>query len=367
MPGGVKINTHRRVRARRSARRTLIAIAIVISIAATLLSYNLTRKSEAATTLPSGFSIRQTPSGQAAWTLTDIEYTPDGGYFTTGKAGHVAWVSPTGDVVPVADLDVQTDVDLGLTGISVAPDYATSRNVFVVRTTSTGKLRASEFHVEGTTTPTGFGPEKIVLEADRRSEAHAISGVIAAPDGTLWISVGDNSDFRQMDPTSLIVQDPNVIYGKLLHVTPDGNGVPTNPKYSAAAPASWPSRTYATGFRSPFRMSLDPVSGAPMVGDVGWFTWEEVNLVQAGGNYGWPCWEGDGMTVAFDQMAECQKGYEHNKPLYTYNHNGQGSSVTGGVVYTGSGYPAQYRGLYFFGDYSQQWIKTMQLRDANGG
>jgi len=140
--------------------------------------------------------------------------------------------------------------------------------------------------------------------------------------------------------------------------------VPGNPYYDAAAPNSWRSRVYASGFRSPFRMSLDPASGAPVVGDVGWNTWEEVDLVRPGASYGWPCWEGDTRTPGFADLTGCQ-GVANSAPLYTYQHGPAGTSITGGVVYTGASYPEQYRGAYFFGDYASQRVYTLRY-DAQG-
>ena len=80
----------------------------------------------AAPSLPAGFVVRDLPSGQAD-TLTDFDFAPDGSYFTTGKNGRVAWVSAAGAARTLATLPVVTQQDLGLTGMAVAPDYATSR------------------------------------------------------------------------------------------------------------------------------------------------------------------------------------------------------------------------------------------------
>src|SRR5439155_12941774 len=112
--------------------------------------------------------------------------------------------------------------------------------------------------------------------------------------------------------------------------------------------------------RSPFRFTLDPVSGRPILGDVGWNTWEEVNLVNAGSDYGWPCWEGNTRTPGYSDLNECT-GRSTVSPLWTYNHDGAGASITGGVVYTGSSYPAEYRGRYFYGDYAQKRLYSLKF------
>ncbi|MCF2529553.1 PQQ-dependent sugar dehydrogenase [Yinghuangia soli] len=337
---------------------------IVLTLTAGLFWYTLAERGEAAQTLPPGFSVRESTTGQQGLT-TDFVFTPDGGYITIGKSGHVAYVSAGGQVTPLKDIPVDDTLDLGLTGMALAPDFATNRTMYTAYTTTDGKLRLSRWKVDGQSAPTGLSDEFVMVEAPARFTAHAITGVLADADGYVWLSIGDNADFVPVDPRALDAQKPDSPYGKLMRLDNQGRGVPGNPGYNAAAPDSWASRMYASGFRSPFRLSLDPVTGAPLVGDVGWGTWEEIDLVRAGDNYGWPCWEGDFPTAGYTDLPGC-KGVAASKPLYAYNHDGKGASVTGGVVYTGISYPEQYRNSYFFGDYSQRMIRTMKIRDAQG-
>ncbi|MDT0275735.1 PQQ-dependent sugar dehydrogenase [Blastococcus goldschmidtiae] len=319
---------------------------------------------QAAPSLPPGFAVRDMPSGQSEL-LTDFAYAPDGSYFTTGKNGRVAWVSADGGTVrTLAHLPVVTVQDLGLNGIAVAHDYATSKVIYLARTLMVNNqwtMRLSAAAVQGAT-PTSLAPERVIWDLPIGSDVHTITGIVAAPDGTLWVTMGDAADFRFVDPAALRSLDVDTGYGKLLHVTPDGRGVASNPFYDAAAPSSWRSRVYASGFRSPFRVSLDPATGAPLVGDVGWNTWEEINLVRPGASYGWPCWEGDGPTPGYRDLPGCA-GKTNTAPLYAYPHGPMGTSVTGGIVYTGSAYPEQYRGAYFFGDYASQRVYTLRYDD----
>ncbi|SDF27635.1 YD repeat-containing protein [Blastococcus aurantiacus] len=321
---------------------------------------------QAAPSLPPGFAVRDMPSGQDSL-LTDFAYAPDGSYFTTGKNGRVAWVSANGATVrTLANLPTVTVQDLGLNGIAVAHDYATSKVIYLARTLMVNNqwtMRLSAATVLGTT-PTSLAPERVIFDLAAGSDVHTITGIVAAPDGTLWVSVGDSADFRFVDPLALRALDVNTGYGKLLHLRPDGRGVVGNPYYDAAAPSSWRSRVYASGFRSPFRFSLDPGTGAPIVGDVGWNVWEEINLVRPGASYGWPCFEGNGPTPGYRDLAGCA-GKTNTAPLHTYVHGPLGTSVTGGIVYTGASYPEQYRGAYFFGDYASQRVYTLRY-DAQG-
>src|SRR4029079_13753235 len=120
-------------------------------------------------------------------------------------------------------------------------------------------------------------------------------------------------------------------------------------------------------FRSPFRLMLDPGSGTPIVGDVGSDYWEEVDWVKPGANYGWPCVEGNDPQPYYPvaSVPQCAGPLASStKPLFTYSHF-YGTSITGGVLYRGTPYPAQFQNKYFFGDYSVGKIWTLGY-DAQG-
>ena len=344
----------------------MVRLVVVAAMVAAGLVVAAQGSAQAAPSLPPGFAVRDMPSGQSEL-LTDFSFAPDGSYFTTGKNGRVAWVSADGATVrTLATLPVVTVQDLGLSGIAVAHDYATSKVIYLARTLMVNNqwtMRLSAAPVLGAT-PTSLAAERVIWDLPIQADVHTITGIVAAPDGTLWVSVGDGADFRYVDPLALRALDVNTGYGKLLHIRPDGRGVVGNPYYDAAAPSSWRSRVYASGFRSPFRFSLDPATGAPVLGDVGWNTWEEINLVRPGASYGWPCWEGNVQTPGYRDLPGCA-GRTNTAPLYTYPHGPMGTSVSGGIVYTGSSYPEQYRGAYFFGDYASQRVYTLRY-DAQG-
>ncbi|HKR81423.1 MAG TPA: PQQ-dependent sugar dehydrogenase [Candidatus Saccharimonadales bacterium] len=318
--------------------------------------------------VPDGFTITNLPSGQGSL-LTDFAYAPDNSYFTTGKNGQVAWVSTAGTAKTLATLPVVTTNDLGLTGIAVARDYTTSKQIYLSRVVTvsgqwTLRLAAFTVTLAGNGEPNGLASERVLFDLPASSDSHSINGIQVGNDSSLWVGVGDSSDYRITDPLALRAQDINQGYGKILHLLPSGAGVPSNPYYDNANPAAWRSRVYASGFRNPFRFSLDPATGAPVAGDVGWNTTEEVDIVRPGNNYGWPCWEGNDRTPGYRDLAGCT-GVGNTAPLTSYVHGSMGTSVIGGAVYTGTTYPAAYRGAYFFGDYSAGRVYTLTY-DAQG-
>ena len=108
------------------------------------------------------------------------------------------------------------------------------------------------------------------------------------------------------------------------------------------------------GFRNPWRFSVDRATGELWVGDVGEQTWEEIDLVVRGGNYGWPAREG---THCYFPPVGCQTAGLID-PVIDYQHPDDGQAVTGGFVYRGSKIP-ELVGKYLFGDYGSGRIWTI--------
>jgi glucose/arabinose dehydrogenase len=353
----------RRLSAAAIAAASMIAAAVIVNA----------RPAAAVPALPAGFVLTDLSSGQAAFDLTDFVYLPDGGLLSTGKKGNVAYVSPTGQATSIATIPVMTNNDLGLISIALDKDYATNRKIYLLSNhsytppgggTALAIDRLSSWTVTGTDHPTGLANGQTIFEYTQPSYIHALWGIVVGADGTLWLTTGDGGWHTFVDPQALTTMNLDQPYGKMLHINPDGTGVATNPYYDPANPTSWRSRVYASGFRSPFRFSFDPASGTPILGDVGWNTTEEVDVISPGSFYGWPCWEGPNQTPGYKDMAQCAN-VGTVMPIFSYPRSFGGSAVTGGIVYTGTSYPAQYRGAYFFGDYAGNRLWTMLIGAGN--
>lgn len=361
-------------RIRPALRRAVLLPALAV-VAATLTVLPAAAPAAAAPRLEDGFVLRDIETGLAGISggklgdgLTDFAYLPDESILVAGKYGKVMWLPRTGAPKQIADIPTNGSGDLGLNGLAVAPDYATSKAIYTARavnatgtgTGANGVLRVSRWTVttDAAGNPAGLTNEQTVIQTFADFYIHGLSGIVAAPDGTVWASIGDNANYVGVPREALRAIDPNDLHGKLIHVNPDGTGVPTNPYYDPANPRSPRSQIFASGFRSPFRISLEPGTGRPLLGDVGNGAIEEINIVAAGNNYGWPCWEGNVKTAWSNTYAECAN-VSSAQPVYSYPHVG-GSSVTGGVVYTGHTYPDAYHGKYFFGDYADRVMWTMK-------
>jgi len=174
--------------------------------------------------------------------------------------------------------------------------------------------------------------------------------------------------------------DPATLDGAILRLDPaTGAAMSGNP--NIVSPDANARRFIANGYRNPFRFTFRPTTSELYVGDVGWNSWEEINLIAsptAGTvNHGWPCYEGSGRLSSYDNLnlGICEGLYAApptqaaTAPYFSYNHSStiggatcptaNGSSIAGLAFYTGTGYPTSYRGGLFFADYSRDCIWFM--------
>jgi len=277
--------------------------------------------------------------------LTGFDWAPNGDLWIITKVGQVRLLRAGGSVpIIVRRLTVDDQAERGLVGIAVDPDFSTNSFVYLFYTTPapTIRSRVSRFTSAGDQ----LLEETIIWQGPPHTTYFHVSGhLLFGPDGMLYISTGDNGvpDFAQ---------DLSVPYGKILRVARDGSIPPDNPFIGTpgAAPEVW-----AYGFRNPWRFSFQPGTGNMFIGDVGYQTWEELDLGLKGGNFGWPLVEGPHPPGVPGVIY----------PIYWYNHNGSGAALIGGEHMVAGNFPAQYEGDYFFCDYVLDKVYRMKLDDAN--
>src|SRR5690606_20136251 len=122
--------------------------------------------------------------------------------------------------------------------------------------------------------------ERILLDLEPLSSAtnHNGGALEFAPDGTLFVAVGENTQ-------APLAQRLDSRFGKVLRINPDGSIPADNPFFAAA---QGPNRAiWALGLRNPFTLAIRPETGALFINDVGQTTFEEVDVGAPGANYGW--------------------------------------------------------------------------------
>jgi glucose/arabinose dehydrogenase len=274
-----------------------------------------------------------------------FEIAPDGRIFILERAGKIKIVK-NGQLLPTpfADLPSEDTGDRGLIGIAFDPDFGVSNHHVYFYYTGHDLLnhlvRFSADQDVGTD-----GPFELFRTSSPSQELHVGGSIRFGPDGKLYFAVGDNG----YGPHA---QDLNSPHGKILRINKDGSIPADNP--FAGQPGKL-GAIWAYGFRNPWRFQFDSVTGQLYGGDVGDFSWEEVNRIVKGGNYGWPLKEG--------MCTSACAGFID--PIYTYPHDNASAAVTGGPVYRGGAFPPEYAGDLFFGDYAKGFIKHADL-DASG-
>jgi glucose/arabinose dehydrogenase len=255
----------------------------------------------------------------------------------------------------------------GLLGLAFHPRFAQNGRLFV---SYTGPLRAgappgfdhtsyvSELRVSSER-PNAVEPasERIVLAIDRPHAEHAAGTIAFGPhDGMLYVAVGAGGEPRSR------AQQGERWSGTLLRIDVDasegerGYRIPADNPFAAVAGAQ---EIFASGFNAPGSFSFDAAGEhALMVPDTGAGSWEEVNRVHAGGDYGWSSREGthclsaDGAPQPDSRCADGGSDRELQWPVIELANaaqaGGMGERIVGGYVYRGSAVPALY-GHYVFG------------------
>lgn len=320
-----------------------------------------------------------------------------GRLFVADQIGQIKIISADGELIgePFLDIqdrmvDVNEDYDeRGLLGLAFHPDFASNGRFFVYYS---APLRAeapqgwdhtshiSEFTVSADNPDTADpNSERVLLQVDQPQSNHNGGQIAFGPDGYLYIPLGDGGeaddiglghveDWYDVNSGGNGQDLAQNLLGSILRIDVDNEGangtayaIPADNPFVGQAGAE---EIWAIGFRNPYRLSFD-IGGdnALFVSDAGQNLWEEVSMVEGGGNYGWNVKEA---THCFStanpdaSLEECPETDADGRPLIDpiieyQNANapgGLGLVVIGGNVYRGSMLP-QFDGLYIFGDWSR--------------
>lgn len=278
-----------------------------------------------------------------------MDVAPDGRVFLAEKTGKLRIVK-NGTLLPTPFItipNVDNFNERGLQKVVLDPDFSTNNYLYVYYTykaagSSVSNNRVSRLTANGDVALAGS--ERVLIDIDPLgSVGYHNGGGLAIQNGKLFIAVGENT-------VAANAQSFTTLKGKVLRINLDGSIPTDNPFYATATGVN--RAIWALGFRNPFRISAQPGTSRLFINDVGNATWEEINEGLAGKNYGWPGIEG--MRTTQSQPTAYQD------PMYVYDHS-QGCSITAGAFYNPATaqFPASYVGSYFFGDYCNGWLKTI--------
>lgn len=304
-------------------------------------------------TFESPVVMRQAPFDASRW-------------FVAEQAGLIRSFDNNAAVPGTLDfLDIRGRVNFsgeaGLLGLAFHPDFAVNGRAFVNYSNfAGGTLRSitSEFTSLNGGLTLDPNSERVLLTVEKPAANHNGGNITFGPDGFLYIGLGDGGGSGDPQENA---QNPRRLLGKLLRIDvdtqpggapyaipagPTGNPFAGNPlcNVDGTGTQGCP-EIYALGFRNPWRWSFDRQTGELWVGDVGQDSFEEIDRVERGGNYGWDTREG---AHCFEPMTDCSTS-GLTDPVAEYGRD-LGFSITGGYVYRGT-QSTIVAGRYFFADF----------------
>ncbi len=320
-------------------------------------------------------------------------------------------------------LAAYTNSECGLLSMAFHPNYNQNGYFYVfysLRISSLTYQRVARFTATGTagnynaaTTALASTQAPLITQRDQQDN-HNGGDMAFGPDGYLYISTGDEGAQRDgsnnarriakdflghilridvdskpgslapnpHDESSTATVGDSAITAGSYRIPPDnpfvalatGSGNATYNGYTFPKTAIR-TEIFSNGYRNPWRMSFDPLSGRLFVADVGQDNYEEVNIVNNGFHAGWSWREGKHAHTPAVAPTTPPAGWTSNDPIYEYDHSNDGggsgndaiiygSSITGGVVYRGDRLPELF-GKYLFCDYNTGFIVAL-TEQTNG-
>ena len=296
-----------------------------------------------------------------------------GRLFVVEQAGKIRLIK-NGSLEPTPFLDITSKVtfedEMGLLGVAFHPNYSSNRRFYInyVRGGASAPQTVIAEYQEQAGNPDVADPasERILLTVNQPFTNHKGGQLGFGADGFLYFGLGDGGGAGDPNGNG---QSLTTLLGKMLRIDVDHTStgrqyaIPIDNPFAGGGglPEIW-----AYGFRNPWRFSFDVSTNRLIVGDVGQDHFEEVDIVERGGNFGWNTMEG---LHCYNPASGCNMaGLE--LPIIEYDHS-EGAAVIGGYIYRGSAIP-DLVGSYVMADFESgklwmasesggTWTRTLLL------
>ncbi len=294
--------------------------------------------------LPVGYKIDTAVSGLEQ--PTAIAFEPDGTMLVAQQSGAIRVVKdgvlqpdPLVTVNSFTPITPEGFSELGLDGLTVDPDFSENGYIYAYYSTKDPDYRTvlARITVAG---GQAVDLQEILSLSVAQPCCHIAGSLRFAPDGTLFVMVGDHQ-------REAAAQDVGSPLGKVLRINRDGSPAADNPFTND--PAADP-RVYAYGLRNPYDIGIDPFTGRIFSTENGWLGQDAILSIRPGANYGWP---GYSLSVPLDQVAA---------PMLFYNH---AIGPSGMEFYRGAALP-DFDGVLFFCQFHEGGALHAVRFDVNG-
>jgi len=324
---------------------------------------------------PPGLSVALSTVATGLNSPLDLQTPEDssGRLFVVEQAGKIRLIK-NGSLEPTPFLDITSKVtfedEMGLLGVAFHPNYSSNRRFYInyVRGGASAPQTVIAEYQEQAGNPDVADPasERILLTVNQPFTNHKGGQLGFGADGFLYFGLGDGGGAGDPNGNG---QSLTTLLGKMLRIDVDHTStgrqyaIPIDNPFAGGGglPEIW-----AYGFRNPWRFSFDVSTNRLIVGDVGQEHFEEVDIVERGGNFGWNTMEG---LHCYNPASGCNMaGLE--LPIIEYDHS-EGAAVIGGYIYRGSAIP-DLVGSYVMADFESgklwmasesggTWTRTLLL------
>lgn len=300
-------------------------------------------------------------SQQARFTLTDVAtglenpwslaFLPDGRMLVTERAGRLRLVTPEGEVsAPLNGVPAVYDTGQGgLLDVILDPEFSSNRTIYLSYAAPSGRLGTTAI-ARATLADGGLRDVTVLFTAKTKGSngRHFGSRLAFGPDGYLYASIGDHGS----DETA---QDLSLHSGKVIRITRDGQPAPGNP--FLGQPNALP-EIYTYGNRNPQGLTVTP-EGALWAHEHGPRGGDEINVLKAGANYGWPVIT-HGRAYSGLSIGEGTEkpGMEQGIHIYVPS-----IAPSGMAFYSGKRFP-EWQGDLFLGALAGTHLNRLEVKDG---
>ena len=290
---------------------------------------------------------------------------PEGGLLIAEKSGEIILYHPDRPERGLLDLRSATDasaLETGLLSVATDPQFDEFPFLYVYywvnHQKAGGKQRTRLSRIPIADGKAQLSQELVIVEVFQPHDIHNGGAIRFGLDGMLYLGIGDGGWWNTVGDS----QRMNNLLGTIIRI--DVRNASEQQPYRV--PADNPAinatdvrpEIYAWGLRNPWRMAFDAEDGTLWAGDVGAGEYEEINIIEPGGNYGWNYYEGNNCIAGPDYCETL----EHTPPVAVVRHP-HSCAIVGGVVYRGTAIP-WLQGTYLFGDYCTRTVWAL-TRNGN--
>jgi aldose sugar dehydrogenase len=285
-----------------------------------------------------------------------VAVLPDGRYLVTERPGRLRVVATDGTLSePVSGIPaVAARNQGGLLDVVLSPDFAVSQEIYLSYSEPRGEVGngTAVMRAKLVLNDKGGGAladTAVIFQQQPAAQSfhHFGSRIVFAPDGTLFVTLGDRAILRDE------AQNPANQIGKIIRINRDGSAAAVNPKKDG-----WDPKIWSIGHRNVQGAALDPGTGQLWTTEHAAKGGDELNQPEAGKNYGWPVivWgtDYDGSKIG---EGTAKAGLE--QPVYYWNPS---IGLSGLTFYTGDKFPA-WKGNILAGSLKGQHIDRLVLKD----